>query len=1246
MCGEWPREPHAWILVRQCEGTGPSRGWGGGALASVGSPATMAQTSAASLVWVVARRRLQVEAWDLGSEVLWERLLNWEHDGAEELLLEKWRWRVNLQGPRARCPRLDLYWPTVRLTHDMDWAVKLAAKASEEQPLSMLYGKVLGLLRLEPCRVLDGSLKTELSAEERVLWAMFDEQRGLQVFSVTHAARLLEPVTEVARGALTSTAWLHLLTSACVEKLVGAAAVSGQESGTVAELVASWPPVGGNLNVGRDWALVPALRQLGAHACLLGKGVWQVLALPPAARTAVADDGRALLPAAQRGGRCGRPNVAGASALEGMGAKPTRLASWIAALESRFAKTGAELPLTSGARFLAFESRFCKMAAEVLDSDPREKELLARGGVEADNDEPCDLDGPWGEQPRSQQIQEDLVWLQRLRRSFEPQLAIRARGRRGFVHKASALISAFFVADAAQSSADLANVVWGAVALAFPDAVQALAPLLRSLAAGPSEEGGEDCQRACGLSLPSPASLSRLRLALDLATLRLQQRVADASPSPALVLPLTAGPLAARAAALKHARFLLTDSSTQHGVDWQMTEFFSIAVPHLLHILSTVVTDTSPGQSATEALDLVCHVVLTPAGLGSGAQSLVHKMAALMWQLRLLVGKTTYIEEFCESVASITTDLGTESGLAEVPRLPIGEWLSWGCEWQSLQLDIDCPEDLGNAASDADAPNGMHAFPWALLVPGVMHICHNAASEVCANLPCFNAWFRPLLSPLARLLHYAYLRERLVETCLQGRSREASEILDLGVPMLAEWRWGTLATVLERVLSIETALRSYFSRVRFVAGLRSGPVNPEDTVEAGRLAEGAAGAIESPKFWLYARMLLAVQSILTGLSAWCERCHCHAACAPEPEESRGQRKRRFHETAARSLGGRPRAAQRHTCPLKGLCAPELAAGDWRIFISSLTAEALGPALASAQGTVSEEDVADVVRDFGIARGQVEAQLEIKLRVWSQLPHLLACLAHRSQEVVQGAAGEALRQYDMAPESQHRIADLFCSHEGFRTCMAQVACGASLWDLGASGEAEAFRSAVARFRCIPVAERSIEATHARVSASFRKAPSATPAFLSLALRMAWVREHLARHPTSLREFTALFSKLRVDKNIISVFGLSAHPGLQLTGKSLHRMLVNLVYRCGSSKFAARATGEEAIERARRRLQRSSAAAGQQHAPALPHVPSHRRALDHLRRTLRPGTVCSLPGHARQHLRSLSEPQLLARAPTLV
>ena len=215
------------------------------------------------------------------------------------------------------------------------------------------------------------------------------------------------------------------------------------------------------------------------------------------------------------------------------------------------------------------------------------------------------------------------------------------------------------------------------------------------------------------------------------------------------------------------------------------------------------------------------HQVYPPAGLGSGAGSLPQKFAAYLWQVRLLCKDPADIDMHLGAAASLTNDFGTEHQLPETAKLPMHGWLGTGCSPSDIQADGDADNQMWigsdhrpdgmSSCKPSELYENVHMFDYSIDIAGMMHVCDNANHEVCKGLK-FWKWFIQLLAPLSRTLHYWYSRERLVRTCgIQTWGEVRKRCRNLRMPLMTDWRWGSLVAVLARLFTIEQLLRTGFS---------------------------------------------------------------------------------------------------------------------------------------------------------------------------------------------------------------------------------------------------------------------------------------------------------------------------------------------------------------------------------------------------------------------------------------------------
>ena len=135
------------------------------------------------------------------------------------------------------------------------------------------------------------------------------------------------------------------------------------------------------------------------------------------------------------------------------------------------------------------------------------------------------------------------------------------------------------------------------------------------------------------------------------------------------------------------------------------------------------------------------------------------------------------LERFAQclsEVASLTTDMGTESGLPSFRIKSLWQcftpWMQKSLETSSFKLQTSDDDD-GDLPFHDDSlevwPNPRSLLPNALATPGTLHILSNLQQDLSSSLKHWGEHVKrlKLVQPLLAERHY---RERLVFTCLQG----------------------------------------------------------------------------------------------------------------------------------------------------------------------------------------------------------------------------------------------------------------------------------------------------------------------------------------------------------------------------------------------------------------------------------------------------------------------------------------------
>ena len=343
----------------------------------------------------------------------------------------------------------------------------------------------------------------------------------------------------------------------------------------------------------------------------------------------------------------------------------------------------------------------------------------------------------------------------------------------------------------------------------------------------------------------------------------------------------------------------------------------------------------------------------------------------------------------------------------------------------------------------------------ALIVPGMLHICHNLLADVDTALTGWEQFWQEAKN-IAALLNSRQRRDRLLATCFHGSYRYASV-----AKLIADWslslheeRWGDIVHFLKAARPALLTLRRTWNEERFNKGMllqqdidmdtgkgasnvqalggtaqEQPETEPQERLERGRGTFSAGlltQTIKSNKWFAYLDMVVALHDIPTAVSNWAESCACH-----------GGRGKQLQLRVDAAVGNS--AVEAKSCPLKGCRLPELVTGG----IEKVMNKAMTSASASLNESrefLTDEDWSSLVSDFENARVHALFVLGIKTDFAKRLPWKLAGLAATSENDAAQCYRESLILYDaMEPQLQsqsHVLAKLFLSRTGpWRTILA-------------------------------------------------------------------------------------------------------------------------------------------------------------------------------------------------------------------
>ena len=262
---------------------------------------------------------------------------------------------------------------------------------------------------------------------------------------------------------------------------------------------------------------------------------------------------------------------------------------------------------------------------------------------------------------------------------------------------------------------------------------------------------------------------------------------------------------AKRSRARECALYVMTDASPQFKRNLLVSHVDCIALedlPDAIHAFNKLIAlgqkrcaghltehEVHEGMDASSTIAKhFQHHSLIPISCGKGAMSLSHKFRGLMHQLWVESESINDLLATCSNIVSFCTDLGTESGLSQMPAVP----LRYAIPHMGLQFD----EEEGGDAFDSNVN-----FPNSMLVPGLMHILSNLLHDMVWSLIHFQEWY-DMVRCLTLFLHDPTTRERMHHLLIRGTpwQKEAENKLSSSCPLITKWRWHLVINVLRYLI--------------------------------------------------------------------------------------------------------------------------------------------------------------------------------------------------------------------------------------------------------------------------------------------------------------------------------------------------------------------------------------------------------------------------------------------------------------
>ena len=649
--------------------------------------------------------------------------------------------------------------------------------------------------------------------------------------------------------------------------------------------------------------------------------------------------------------------------------------------------------------------------------------------------------------------------------------------------------------------------------------------------------------------------------------------------------------------------------------------------------------------TATIRESIASHI-MPPMALGQRHSDLAHKMSCFVQSVFLEEPSWPRLHERFDSTYSFCVDMGTESGVADFLALQVKQLLpTWmrpgpeieddvggrsvglggalhcnggqssdmevehdgarrGNDGQSSDVDLEddvyrapapyCEvDDSAHAEVDTDPRVGpppplpevpTHLFVRALLIPGPLHILHNAMKFISVHLKHYLI-YQTQLRTMSQFVTQRTL-DLFCQTCLHGTAFHTAQhhFHRDTFPKLIEWCWGSNLGLIKGLLTVVRPLRACWSDQKMFASHVADADVERDREDEDRLDAAFVRSIglvvRSNLFWSYSTMLTKLFGVLHDLMSWSESCACHEVHTPSEDRTE-------MEAAVAKLG--------EDCPMRGRRAVDMAQGRWRDALACLRESTLSDLRGDAALFVRREDSDIVVEDFLKGAAELEAVLEMKLNFWQALPWLLCGLGDHDLGASRACAIRCMQMYDDVPieAAHHRVTNKFLAAKGLLRSQLQLYVNGRPLD-----ELPELQHEIACLMFSLTVERIIEGTHSVLKrlVQFRMTGGS---FISFRLRLkemealaeaddtfiAKLAEKCERHP---RKFAEL---LRVDEHpqLQELSWRIQQQGDRVAREDYRKFLAHIIYRCDmSTQFFDHSATKKEHKRAKET--RGKAAAG--------------------------------------------------------
>ena len=591
---------------------------------------------------------------------------------------------------------------------------------------------------------------------------------------------------------------------------------------------------------------------------------------------------------------------------------------------------------------------------------------------------------------------------------------------------------------------------------------------------------------------------------------------------------------------------------------------------------------------------------------------------------------------FLGSVRAITTDYGTEVGLAESRNIDLSDMFPWTFDGLSFDEIQPGPAELPLGASPGEVEPLIISphlqwegdrlllptlFPLGLQVPGALRVLHKAVEDLTQAFEHYEDWFLPGVEAIARVFN-KHTRERFVVEVLRESEASGMEMpvreLELN---LHKHRWGSLINTCKELLFVRMVF-AYWDPQEAAPDVNADQEVRETYAALCKMTE----CVRDESCWEYLCMLIRLSRVIDRLEHFFESCPCHYRKVPES-----------------SLAGNVIFQTRSSCCMAGRRAPELAAG----ILDKIASDdfALQRAeLVSACRTLQPHQSEFILKDFAAGQARLEQYLLVKLSFWKSLPHKLCVLGHHNEQVARDGLQEAKNMFEQHRDSPNHHALTLHFFQG------PLSLPVDSFLAGSTGRDDCTQllresAALAFVSCV---ERSIEGRHALMKAKTAVMKRISPATFSLAIRSHEFHRRCLADKQLFRVWESQVLRLKVRPrqgapHVLMHLDFMRHPEILRLQNGPNRIKLrdaaNVIYHCDLlTQYDRRSAAAKALSRPDFRDDPDAAAKLRQLVAGQPTALEKQRAmlrvlmLEHFSKNSCEGQMYSVTG-------ALPEPRLL-------